>query len=184
MYKILSLFQKALFTGLIAKTAKVSQERLKSLLSYSSDTGLFTWLVNKGKARVGDIAGKVNPKDGYLYIGIDNKHYPAHRLAILYTKGYFPPQETDHINGIRLDNRCLNLREVTPSQNQHNKPMYSNNTTGFKGVVYIKANKNYTVQIQVKGQKRIRITGFKTPEEASEKYQELVKQLHGRYSRV
>jgi hypothetical protein len=184
MYKILKPFEKGLFTSLITKKAKVSQERLKQLLSYSLDTGLFYWLVNKGRARVGDVAGKINPKDGYLYIGIDNKHYPAHRLAFLYVVGVFPPQEVDHINGLRLDNRYSNLRHATPSQNQHNKGVYSNNTTGFRGVIYIEANDNYSAVIQVKGQKRIRVTGFKTPEEASKKYQELAAQLHGEYRRV
>lgn len=182
MYKILKPFEKGLFTDLVSKV--LTQTRLKELLSYSSDTGEFTWLVNKGKAREGLRAGKINPKDGYLYIGIDSKHYPAHRLAFLYIVGSFPPQEVDHMNGLRLDNRYLNLRHATPSQNQHNKGAYSNNTTGFKGVVYVKANNNYSAVIQVNVQKRIRITGFKTPEEASVKYLELSEQLHGDYRRV
>jgi len=47
-----------------------------------------------------------------------------------------PPDglQTDHISRNKLDNRRCNLRFVTTSQNQANKPKQKNNTSGYKGV--------------------------------------------------
>jgi hypothetical protein len=43
-------------------------------------------------------------------------------------------QEIDHINLDTLDNRRSNLRIATGTQNNQNRNLYRNNTTGFKGV--------------------------------------------------
>lgn len=53
-----------------------------------------------------------------------------------------PDKLIDHINGNTLDNRKVNLRLATASQNLFNSKIPKNNTTGFKGVVFNKrANK-------------------------------------------
>ncbi|EPN1930163.1 HNH endonuclease [Cronobacter dublinensis] len=45
----------------------------------------------------------------------------AHRVAFIIANGGIPTgMQTDHINGIRDDNRLINLRAVTPQENQHN----------------------------------------------------------------
>jgi len=49
----------------------------------------------------------------------------------------------DHINeeypdSFELDNRHVNLRVVTNKQNQKNRRLSNNNTSGFTGVVYSK----------------------------------------------
>lgn len=99
------------------------QEQLASflrLLSYNPDTGLFTWLVSRGKAKAGDIAG--SPwKDGYLRIKVLRRGYAAHRLAWLFAHGHWPQLQIDHINGIRTDNRIHNLRDVDGVVNQSNR---------------------------------------------------------------
>jgi hypothetical protein len=60
---------------------------------------------------------------------------------------------TDHINGITLDNRKINLRICTNSQNQMNKKTQINNKNGFKGVSYNKEKKKYEVNITLNGNK-------------------------------
>jgi len=55
--------------------SKLTQIRLKELLHYDPDTGLFTWLRPGWK---GVIAGTHHPS-GYIHIRVDNKPYRAHR---------------------------------------------------------------------------------------------------------
>ena len=102
----------------------ITQEYLKSILSYDPETGLFTWLVQKGaRALVGSIAGTIR-NNGYLKINIDKQLYYAHRLAHLYMTGEWPKNHIDHINGIKNDNHWCNLREATYSQNNKNRASY------------------------------------------------------------
>ncbi|HHK4055192.1 TPA: hypothetical protein ACQSSJ_005219, partial [Pseudomonas aeruginosa] len=68
----------------------LTQERLKELLRYDTETGEFTWLARKGsRALVGSKAGS-NDGQGYIRIAIDGRRYRAHRLAWLYCYGKWP----------------------------------------------------------------------------------------------
>lgn len=51
--------------------------------------------------------------------------------------------EIDHINHNRYDNRKTNLRELTPSENQHNKQLNKNNHIGITGIAYSNKDKRY-----------------------------------------
>ena len=73
----------------------------------------------------------------YTYISIYGKRYPAHRLAWLYIYGEWPPDQIDHIDGEPSNNRLDNLRLATNSENQQNRKIASNNTSGAKGVCKI-----------------------------------------------
>lgn len=49
----------------------ITQERLKTLLSYDEDTGLFMWLVNKSRSAIaGFCAGTLGAR-GYIQIQVD-----------------------------------------------------------------------------------------------------------------
>lgn len=69
---------------------------------------------------------------GYRYLKFDGRTMPAHRVAWYLHFGRWPFADIDHINGERGDNRIVNLREATRSQNLANK--VCRNKTGFKGV--------------------------------------------------
>jgi len=113
---------------------QLTQELLKSLLHYDPETGVFTWLSDRGGGiSMGDIAGG-NDGRGYIRIRVMGKRHKAHRLVWLYVYGRFPSQHMDHINRNPSDNRLCNLREVNDSQNAQNRDVHKNSKSGIKGV--------------------------------------------------
>lgn len=122
----------------------LTQEKLKELLHYNPQTGFFTWVKSKGRAKAGSIAGCPD-KDGYILIGINRKLYKAHRLAFIYMEGSEPSHDVDHINRVTGDNRWSNLRHATRSQNNINRKC--------KGYYWSSGIRKYCALIQVNGNK-------------------------------
>tara|TARA_R110000868_G_scaffold116769_2_gene310582 strand:- start:1348 stop:1728 length:381 start_codon:yes stop_codon:yes gene_type:complete len=119
----------------------ITQKRLKYLMKYDSDTGVFTRLISTAmRHKNGEFVG-VKTTKGYLKCGIDNKEYTLHRLAFLYIYGFIPVR-IDHINQDKTDNRIKNLREVTNSENLRNMSKSKKNKSGFTGVSFDKKNVN------------------------------------------
>lgn len=113
---------------------KLTQARLKELLEYNPDTGVFTWKESRGLALAGGTAGYVSKYGGgYIKIKIDRVEYGAHRLSFLYMSGIIP-DEVDHINRDRTDNRWLNLRSVNSMSNARNRGRMNTNKSGVTGV--------------------------------------------------
>lgn len=138
--------------AMTANKCTLTQARLKELLYYDSATGMFSWLVCASRyVSIGDIAGN-HHHSGYKYIKINKKLYSAHRLAFLYMEGYFPVQ-VDHKDHVRDNNRWNNLRSVNHTMNHQNRTINANNTSGFLGVCWNKANKKWTATIQYNGNK-------------------------------
>jgi hypothetical protein len=91
--------------------------------------------------------------------------------------------ETDHINGITLDNRKCNLRTATNSQNQCNKKIQLNNTSGYKGVSWSKRANKWKAQIQYNN-KYIYLGYFNAAEEAAISYNNKALELFGEFAKV
>ena len=142
----------------------ITQEQLKKLLHYDPDTGVFTWLVSRGKAAIGKVAGHVCLKNGkaYRFIGIDGELHRAHRLAWLYMTGDWPTYDIDHISGDGVDNRWVNFRDVPMLENSKNQRLRVTNTTGVTGVHIDKQTTRYRAEICVnsKGLKLGRFEDF------------------------
>tara|TARA_R110000737_G_scaffold4909_1_gene15897 strand:- start:194 stop:682 length:489 start_codon:yes stop_codon:yes gene_type:complete len=128
----------------------ITQEQLKELLHYNPDTGIFSWLNGKP---TGYVVGGLTDR-GYRRIKVCGKLYRAHRLAWLYTNGLFPKDQIDHINGVKDDNRIINLRAATHAENQHNQKIPINNTSGFKGVSWNKIAGKWGSQIYIAGKRK------------------------------
>jgi hypothetical protein len=122
---------------------------LREVLEYNQDTGIFTWKAgNRRNTKANQIAGSIHP-EGYRFIWLKNNNYRAHRLAWLYVFGKMPTHQIDHINGIKDDNRIVNLRQATHAENQQNKHTTKGYSWHKKRQVweaYIKSNgKKYTL---------------------------------------
>ena len=148
---------------------KLTNERLKELLFYNPDTGIFTWLkTSSTRVKPGMKAGSL--LRGYLRIEIGGKKYPAHRLAWFYVYETWPDRQIDHINRKRNDNRIANLRLATNSENQQNVGLKANNKTGCVGVDWMagpKCKKRWRAGIKIDGSFKS-LGYFSTFEEAVE----------------
>jgi len=157
----------------------ISQSELKSRLSYSHESGQFTWIVAPSNfMRPGDKAGFENPQNHYVSIKIGKKMARAHKLAWLYHYGEMPDRQIDHINGIRSDNRIANLRLATPSENAQNKRKCgTRNSTGYLGATFHKQSGKFQAQIKYDGKAR-HLGLYKTAEEASAVYLKTKREHH------
>ncbi len=89
----------------------------------------------------------------------------------------------DHINNDGLDCRKANLRCASFSQNVQNRLVRSDNTTGFRGILYSKRTHLWYVRIRHDGEEQRR-GGFKTAEAAARVYDDLARELHGPFARL
>jgi len=153
----------------------LTQEFLKEAIEYNSDTGGFVWKVSPGKRRkAGDVAGAIH-NECYIVIRLQGKLYKAHRLAWFYIHGLWPDQ-IDHKNGIRSDNRINNLRNVTNNKHNQRKPN-ANNLCGYLGVSFDKQTNKYRAHIRVNGQLKS-LGYFTNPEAAHAAYLKAKRELH------
>lgn len=159
-------------------------ERVKQLLDYDSETGVFRWRETRcGKAKIGQVAGRI-AKGGYRQIQIDGLLYMAHRLAFAYVHGDLPPDmEVDHIDGQYDHNWIGNLREATCQQNKHNRTRLDRrNTTGANGVSFEKPRGKYRAQITI--DKVIKNLGYFDTLEAAQAARHAAERIHYPYAQI
>jgi hypothetical protein len=115
-------------------------------------------------------------KRGYVVASIGGKVVSLHRLIM----GY-PSIEVDHINQNKLDNRRANLRLATRSQNEANKPLRKDNTSGYRGVTWDAQHSKWRVQIQW-DKKMYRLGRYVDIDEAVRVRDKVAKKLHGEFA--
>jgi hypothetical protein len=161
----------------MAKT-DLTAARLRELLNYDPETGIFTRRVDVhgGRYKAGDVVGNINR--GYVETSVDRQTYCAHRLAFLYMTGEWPKHYVDHRNLVRSDNRWANLREATPRLNQENKiKANAGNRSGYLGVTKQSTGHTFMAKIKSMGVERY-LGNFKTAEEAHQAYLSAKRRLH------
>ncbi len=138
-------------------------EYLRQCFAYDASTGVLTWLARPREhfaselgyrtylaQRVGNRVGS-KAKSGYLSVRVDNTLYYVHRIAWVLHHGRWPEGEIDHVNGLRDDNRILNLRDVTGAVNHRNQVRRSDNVSGHNGVHWSRQRRRWVAQIVVGG---------------------------------
>lgn len=156
----------------------MKEEDLVKKLRYLPETGELVWNNHElnRKHMWGKVAG-YRQKNGYVYVFLDKKPRRAHKIAWFLHYGEWPKGYLDHINGVKYDNRIVNLRICDNQQNQYNQKPHKDKLVPYKGVSYHKGNKKYRATIKALD-KRKHLGYFNTPEEARDSYNSAALELH------
>ncbi|MET4184962.1 hypothetical protein ABIB94_007091 [Bradyrhizobium sp. JR7.2] len=159
----------------------ISHAELLLLVNYDPETGTITRKVRtSNRVKVGDLVGFPDA-NGYLQANIGGVRAYVHQFAWLYVHGVWPHHDIDHKDRNTQNNRILNLRRATGSQNIANSGLRKNNTSGFKGV-HPKGEK-WCSQIRCRG--NVTTLGlFDTPQEAHAAYSAAATRLFGEFARA
>jgi len=145
------------------------------------DGELFWKIKPAMRVQIGDKAGRAG-KERYERFRYKDKNLLVHRVIFLMHHQH-TPKEIDHINGNKLDNRIENLREATRSQNQYNKNMMSNNTSGYRGVSWNNQKNKWAVRVKV-NKKSYNFGFFDDLDVAGAVASEARAKLHGEFARA
>ncbi len=166
-----------------AMQPELTADEVRKLLRYDQETGKLFWLVRSAiHVSPGDEAGYVEP-NGYISVSIRKRAYKSHRLIWLMVTGDWPAACIDHINGVRADNRLVNLRQATKAQNNTNSMTPKTNTSGYKGVTWNKYSGKFLAQIRFK-RKSYFLGYFTEAEEAHHAYVAAAERLFGEFART
>lgn len=147
----------------------LTKAHLAKLLTYDPATGVFVANCDHRKWRKGKEVGTVNMY-GYRQIGIEGKVYLAHRLAWLYVYGALPKCGLDHINRQRSDNRILNLREASQTEQHQNR-------SSVVGAYQRKKDGKWIAQLKISSKQK-HLGVFSTRAEAQAAYQAAKRVVH------
>jgi len=160
----------------------LTQARLKEVLDYDPDTGVFIWKERISiRITVGSVAGWL--QSGYLRTRIDGVFYYQHRLAWLWVHGVWPPEQIDHKDMNRENNRIANLRLATKSQNGANARVRSHSKNGLKGIIWDKQRGRWRARIRHDG-RVFHLGDFHTALEAHNAYVSKAQELFGDFARA
>lgn len=128
----------------------------------------YRWFCNKPR----NVIFRHTPRNHYK-----RKDIIMSREILNFPKGL----QVDHINGNRFDNRRSNLRICNHAQNNQNKRIQLNNTSGYKGVSWSKHAKKWLVRI--KSDKKQKYLGyFKNKKEAALVYNQAAIKYHKEFA--
>lgn len=126
-------------------------------------------------------AGVVSTTDGYRYIKIAQKRIPAHRIVFWIHHGYVP-EEIDHINRVRDDNRIENLRDCRHVENSRNQGIQRKvKSSEYKGVVWDKSRGKWMASTKMEG-RSVFLGRFDRETDAALAYNEFAKRHFGEFA--
>lgn len=139
--------------------------KVATLLDYDPITGLFLWRAKEatfpGATRWNSIhagveAGSVTV-NGYRRICFmfngKRQNFILHRLAWFMVHGRLPAGQIDHINRRRNDNRILNLRDVDATENNRNRSLRHDSSSGATGVTWNTRLQKWQASVNTNGRR-------------------------------
>lgn len=154
---------------------ELTADRARALFAYDPESGRLAWKIARGRVRAGASVSCVS-SDGYLLVRVDKQLFLAHRIIWLLQMGEWPSLQVDHKNGVRLDNRWSNLRELNNTENvQNQRRAHVKNKTGLLGAT-IRGNR-FSAQIKTEGV-GVHLGYFGTAVEAHEAYVNAKRESH------
>lgn len=122
------------------------RDLLLEALSYDPEAGTLLWKkrppehfnwrsheYRRWNTRYSGAPASYLTEKGYMRVKFRGKMYMAHRLIWKMMTGE-EPQQVDHINGDRSNNKWENLRDVTPQDNSKNRKAQDSTISGEMGV--------------------------------------------------
>lgn len=143
----------------------LTQEYLKTILDYNQETGDLIWKYRENVPKqwntryAGMVAGCLK-EGGYICLTINGGYELAHRIIWMIVYGYMPV-EIDHEDGIGSNNKLINLRDATRSQNMANIE-----SVGFG---LWERNGKYRASVKVNNE-RVHLGWYDTKEQAKAAY--------------
>ena len=126
----------------------LTQKFVKAFFNYEPETGLLTWIQQRGPILVGTEAGTIS-SNGYRSINFaDGGQFLAHRIIWLWMTGDYVLQPIDHRDRNPLNNIWINLRLVSAQENAVNRKLHINNTSGISGVHFSKKQQKWTARVR------------------------------------
>jgi hypothetical protein len=143
----------------------LTQDQVQALFVYDAETGKLFWRQPRYAKQQYEEAGW-NHNKGYRQVCINEQTYLVHRIIWLMFFGTHP-EEIDHIDGDKQNNRLTNLRATTKSRNQHNSGPRKDSRTGIRGVGFNARLGKWHARIQV-NKMRHHLGFFDTLEQAQD----------------
>lgn len=173
-----------------------SPETLRKLLRYEPETGLLFWrarpvtdfpnlrIANAWNSRWAEKEALSNVNDaGYRRGAILWVTCRAHRVIWAMQTGEWPMFEIDHQDKDRANNRWVNLREATRSENEMNKGQRADSRSGVKGVRWKAEKSKWQARIRLLG-KETHLGYFDDIDAARSAYAKASAAMHGAFGRV
>lgn len=159
-----------------------SQQVLKDNFRYCDSGNLYWRFHSDVRVDISKPTGHIE-KSGYVRVRFHGQRYSLHRLIYIYHHGAIPDDLViDHISGDNTDNRVNNLQAISARDNVIKQKKNPNNTSGYRGVCWIKLNNKWRASITVN--RTIHIGLFENVVDAAKAYDKAALEYHGEFAQL